>query len=127
MNPEPLPLEAAAALIGKTGRTLRRWIDAGSLPALRVEGRLMIDPAALEAVKRTCEACGTVFVPDRPGRGARFCSDPCRWKEGNEKRKTGRPMGRPPAERTAPDPAAVPDRLQAAVNLIRRNQPPADA
>ncbi len=118
---KPMNADEAAAALGVHRETVFRWIRAGTLAA-RVEGhRVEIAPAAVEAFTRICSHCGKRFVPRRPTTGTAFCSLPCRWAVENAKRRTGRPMGRPPITRTAPDPAAVPARLKAAVELIRRN------
>ena len=82
------------------------------------------DLAAVEAAgRRVCRHCGQPFKPGRYATRGDFCSDPCRWAVANAKRKTGKPIGRPPIIRTPPDPSAVPDRLKAAAAMIRRNAP----
>ena len=46
-----LSLSDAAGRVGRSSRTVRRWVMAGELPrALRIKGRLLIHPADLDAM-----------------------------------------------------------------------------
>jgi excisionase family DNA binding protein len=122
MKSKPLNPDEAAAALGVHRGTVLRWIRSGALAAA-VEGkRIEIDPAAVEAFFRTCSNCGKRFVSSHPTTRIDYCSEPCRWTLRNAARKTGRPPGRPALPRTAPDPAAVPDRLKAAAEWINRKK-----
>jgi excisionase family DNA binding protein len=58
---ELLTLAEAAALCGRSEKTVARWVAAGKLPARRVLGRVRIARADLEAL----------LVPQRVGGGRR--------------------------------------------------------
>lgn len=54
-----LTITDAAEALGKSTRTLRRWIAAGRLDAARIGGRLSISPASLEAFLAKSNAAST--------------------------------------------------------------------
>ncbi len=45
-----LALSEAALMLGRSPRTLRRWIEAGTLPAHRLGGQLMVKPEDIAAL-----------------------------------------------------------------------------
>ena len=65
MTPQETPIGPvrAAALLGVSTRTVQRWLREGRLPAVRVGGRLKVDPVALAAVLES--ASGIDRTPER--------------------------------------------------------------
>ena len=113
-----ITVDEAAARIGKAPETVRRWIAAGTLPAMREGIRVMVPVAALDALQaRPCDYCGQSFTPSRPTRGGRYCSTACadatRYLR-NKPETTTTPPARP-----RKGPAAVDPRIRAALKLIR--------
>ncbi len=47
--PQLVPVREAAVSIGVSPRTLRRRVEDGSLPAVRIKGRLYVKPEELRA------------------------------------------------------------------------------
>ena len=98
MTAEPMSMsvnEAAVALDVRP-ETVRRWIAAGKLGAVKDGSRVRIPVAGIEALKRRCEHCGKIYTPARPIRESRFCSAKCRDAAAWEKRKTDEPATRGP-------------------------------
>lgn len=46
-----LTVAEAAARVGRTPETVRRWVRTGRLPAVTEHGRIAIEPADLEGVR----------------------------------------------------------------------------
>jgi excisionase family DNA binding protein len=46
-----LTVAEAAARVGRSPETVRRWIRSGRLPAVSEQGRLVIEPADLDGVR----------------------------------------------------------------------------
>ncbi len=121
---ERITVTEAAARIGKRPETLRRWIAAGKIDAIRDGAHVFIPATALDALNRTCEQCGKTYTPNRPTRQSRFCSSACRWAATYERRKTEHPAtrgpGRPP-KRPKPGKLDLSNkRLAAALKRTRR-------
>jgi len=94
---ERLTVTEAAARMGKRPETVRRWIAAGKIDAIRDGAHVFIPTAALDALERTCEQCGKTYTPNRPTRESRFCSSACRWAATYQRRKAKRPATRGPS------------------------------
>lgn len=58
-----LTIDEAAALVGVTGRTIDRWIKAGTLPVVRQGGIVRIRRAALDEWLRARETGGMSWQP----------------------------------------------------------------
>jgi excisionase family DNA binding protein len=57
----------AAAAMGRSSRTIRRWVGAGLLPAYRVQGRLLLSLREIEAFLDRHRAASDVEPDDGPG------------------------------------------------------------
>ena len=83
--PEPrqadeLPLTTAAAEIGCSERSLRRYRKAGKLAARRLGRQWLVKQAVVDRLKqelRRCAECGG-RLPDPPDPGQKLCSERCR-------------------------------------------------
>ena len=115
-NVDMLSVEEAATRIGKAPETIRRWIAAGTIEAVKDGYHVSIPAAALAPfLGRSCDHCGASFKPDRPNRGGRFCSVACadaaRYRRNHP--ETPAPQDEPKA------PAAIDPKIRKALEFIR--------
>ncbi|MEI7880324.1 MAG: helix-turn-helix domain-containing protein [bacterium] len=118
MKDECLTVDEVAARIGKAPETVRRWIAAGTIAAVKDGYHVMIPAAALAPFQsRPCALCGAAFTPSRPNRGGRYCSTACadaaRYRRNHPETPT------PPPDKPK-GPAAVDPRIRKALKLIRQ-------
>jgi excisionase family DNA binding protein len=67
-TPEIMTVAAAAAELGLTPMTIYRWLEAGKLKSVQVEGDItLLDAASVHALKTTLG--GGIQPPPRMGRG----------------------------------------------------------
>lgn len=117
MKDECISVEEAAGRIGKAPETIRRWIAAGTLQAVKDGYHVSIPVSALAPfLSRPCALCGASFTPSRPNRGGLYCSTACadaaRYRR-NHPEKPEPPPRRPKI------PAAMDPKIRKAIKIIR--------